>query len=46
MAADPDSLKLAGPWRKGTRSGGGGCVEVAVVAVSGISPYPLPRIEG
>jgi hypothetical protein len=38
MAADPDSLILAEPWRKGSRSGGGGCVEAARVAM----PHPRP----
>jgi hypothetical protein len=38
MAADPSSLMLAEPWRKGTRSGNGGCVEAAVVA----TPHPWP----
>jgi Domain of unknown function (DUF397) len=32
MAADPSSLVLAEPWRKGTRSGSGGCVEAARLA--------------
>jgi hypothetical protein len=29
MAADPSSLVLAEPWRKGTRSSASGCVEAA-----------------
>lgn len=33
MAADPSSLALAMPWRKSTRSGGGGCVEAALATV-------------
>jgi hypothetical protein len=31
MTADPSSLVLAEPWRKGTRSASGGCVEAARV---------------
>jgi hypothetical protein len=38
MAADPSLLVLAEPWRKGTHSGNGGCVEAAVVA----APRPWP----
>jgi hypothetical protein len=47
MAADPNSLKLAEPWRKGTRSSSGGCVEAARVATPSAGPVDAPvRTEG
>jgi hypothetical protein len=38
MAADPSSLVLAEPWRKGTRSGSTGCVEAARLVVDVSAP--------
>jgi hypothetical protein len=47
MAADPNSLKLAEPWRKGTRSSSGGCVEAARVATPSVGPDDVSgRAEG
>lgn len=45
MAADPDSLVLAEPWRKGTLSGGGGCVEAARVLSGPLPADAVPRLE-
>jgi Domain of unknown function (DUF397) len=41
MAADPSSLTLAELWRKGSRSGGNGCVEAALVPAPHLSPVEV-----
>jgi hypothetical protein len=45
MAADPDSLVLAESWRKGTLSGGGGCVEAARVLSGPVPADGAPGLE-